>query len=518
MHITAAYIITFISSFCMLVIEIVAGRILAPFVGVSLYTWTSIIGVVLAGISLGAFAGGKLADRYPDTKTLGWLLLSSGIATLSIAPVTDLVASYSFQTSLMMRIVIVTTLTFFIPSFIIGMISPVVVKLTLRNVETAGNVVGRIYAVSTLGSIIGTFTAGFFLISFMGTRNIIMTMGGILMITAIGSGFLFRSKKPALATYFFPVFLLWAIYGYAFKPPITSDTVLYKESDYYTIKVKNTTSADGRTPLRSLVLDNLIHSYVSTSDPLHIEYRYEKVYSDVLTWRFGKDAPFKSLTIGAGGYTFPRYMEVYYPNASLDVVEIDPEVTKISYEHLGLPKTTRIRSFNEDGRWFVMNNKEKYDVIFFDAYNDLSIPYHLTTREFAQMVKERMNPNGVVMTNIIDNFQSGSFLPSYLKTLREVFGEKNVHLIAISPAFEKIRISTFVVLATNGNSNIHDFAAFMKKSRGEDADSAVVPEEIVNRLLERNYSVVLTDDYAPVDNLIAPVFELRFGYNKREQS
>ena len=518
MHIITAYIITFIASFCMLVIEIVAGRILAPFVGVSLYTWTSIIGVVLAGISIGAFFGGKLADRYPDTKTLGWLLLISGIATLSIAPVTDLVAAYSFQTSLMMRIVIVTTLTFFIPSFIIGMISPVVVKLTLKNVETAGNVVGRIYAISTLGSIIGTFTAGFFLISLMGTRHIIMTMGGILIVTAIGSGFLFRSKKPALATFFFPIFFLWAIYGYAFKPPITSDTVLYKESDYYTIKVKNTTSADGKTPLRSLVLDNLIHSYVNTTDPLHIEYRYEKVYSDVLTWRFGKDAAFNSLTIGAGGYTFPRYMEVFYPNAHLDVVEIDPEVTRVSYEYLGLPNTTRIRTFNEDGRWFVMNSRDRYDVVFFDAYNDLSIPYHLTTKEFARMVKERMNPNGVVLTNIIDNFQSGSFLPSYLRTLREVFGEKNVHLIAISPVFEKIRISTFVVLATNGNLDINDFAAFMKKSRGEDADSAVVPEEIVNRLLERNYSVVLTDDYAPVDNLIAPVFELRFGYNKREQS
>ena len=518
MNIASAYIITFISSFCMLVIEIVAGRILAPFVGVSLYTWTSIIGVVLAGISIGAFFGGRLADAYPDKKTLGWLLLISGIATLSIAPVTDLVAGYGFKTSLMMRIVIVTTLTFFIPSFIIGMISPVVVKLTLKNIETAGNVVGRIYAVSTFGSIIGTFTAGFFLISFMGTRNIILMIGGMLIVTAIGSGYLFTSKKPALAAFFFPVFFLYAIYGHAFKAPITLDTVLYKESDYYTIKVKNATSTDGKTALRTLVLDNLIHSYVNTLDPLHVEYRYEKIYSDILTWKFGKESAFRSLTIGAGGYTFPRYMEVSYPKAQLDVVEIDPEVTRISYEYLGLPSTTRIRTFNEDGRWHVMNSREKYDVVFFDAYNDLSIPYHLTTKEFTQMIKDRMNPDGVVMTNIIDNFQSGSFLPSYIKTLREVFGRGNVHLIAISPEFEKIRISTFVVLAANGTLDIDDFAAFMKKSQGDDANSAVVPEEIVNRLLERNYSVVLTDDYAPVDNLIAPVFELRFGYNKREQS
>jgi len=515
MNIIMAYIITFISSFCMLVIEIVAGRILAPFVGVSLYTWTSIIGVVLAGISIGAFFGGALADKYPFPKTLGWLLLLSGMATLSIAPVTNLVAAHSFKTSLMVRIVTVTALTFFMPSFVLGTISPVVVKLALKNVETAGNVVGRIYAVSTLGSIIGTFTAGFFLISFMGTRNIILAMGGMLIATALGSGFLFRSKKPALATMFFPAFFLWAISGHAFRPSLTPGTVFYKESDYYTIKVKDARSSDGITPLKSLVLDNLVHSYVNTADPLHIEYRYEKVYSDILTWRFGKDAAFHSLTIGAGGYTFPRYMEVFYPNARIDVVEIDPEVTKTSYEHLGLPQTTRIRSYNEDGRWFVMNCRDRYDVVFFDAYNDLSIPYHLTTKEFAQMVRERMNPNGIVMTNIIDNFQQGSFLPSYIRTLRDVFGEKNVYLIAISPAFEKIRISTFVVLATNGTMDINDFTAFMKIHQGDDANSAVVPEEIVNRLLEKNYSVILTDDFAPVDNLIAPVFELRFGYNKR---
>ena len=517
MDIRAAYCITFIASFCMLVIEVVAGRILAPFVGVSLYTWTSIIGVVLAGISIGAFLGGKTADSRPDTRTLGWLLLASGIATLSIAPVTALVASYGFKTSLMVRIVIVTTLTFFVPSLILGMISPVVVKLALKNVETAGNVVGRIYAVSTLGSIIGTFTAGFYLISRFGTRNIIMGTGAALIMTALGSGFLFRSKKPALATMLFPVFLLWALHGYAFKPPLTPDTIYYTESDYYTIKVKNSTGADSRTPLRSLVLDNLIHSYVNTDNPLHVEYRYEKVYADVLTWRFGRDAAFRSLTIGAGGYTFPRFMEVFYPQAQLDVVEIDPEVTRISYEHLGLPRSTRIRSFNEDGRWFVMNSTARYDVVFFDAYNDLSVPYHLTTREFAKMVKDRLNPGGIVMTNIIDNFQGGSFLPSYLKTLREVFGKDNVHLIAISPVFEKIRISTFVVLASTGSINISDFAAFMKKSRGEEADSAVVPEAIVEGLLDRNYSVVLTDDYAPVDNLIAPVFEARFGYNRRNR-
>ena len=116
MSLFIAYIVAFTASFCTLVIEIVAGRILAPFVGVSLYTWTSIIGVVLAGISIGAYIGGKLADRFPERRTLGWLLMLSGIAALSCSPLTNLIASYSFSLSLMWRILFVTTLIFFVPS------------------------------------------------------------------------------------------------------------------------------------------------------------------------------------------------------------------------------------------------------------------------------------------------------------------------------------------------------------------------------------------------------------------
>jgi len=520
MNIVTAYIISFVSSFCILVIEIVAGRILAPFVGVSLYTWTSIIGVVLTGISIGAYLGGKLADRFPGRKTLGWLLLVSGIATLLISPVTNLAAGYHFPTTLMLRILIVTAITFFFPSCILGMISPVVVKLAVQNLDKVGNVVGKIYAVSTLGSIIGTFAAGFLLISWMGTRHIILTMGCILILTAISLGSLFRTRKPAIAFLMVPSFLLMGLYDLAFKPQLTADTYYYKESDYYTLKLKKAMSKDGKTPLKALILDNLVHSYVNIENPLHIEYQYEKIYAEILKWRFEKDAPFRSLTIGGGGYTFPRYMEAYYPDAYLDVVEIDPEVTKIVYEHLGLPGNTRIHSYNEDGRLFVMNCQarcDKYDVIFADAYNDLSIPYHLTTKEFAQQIKNIMNPGGILLTNIIDNFQKGSFLPSYIKTLREVFGDRNVHLISISPQFEKIGISTFIVLAGNDELRIKDFESHLKNTAEGEITSAVLPENILDSFMSKNYSVVLRDDYAPVDNLIAPVFEERFGCSRRNR-
>lgn len=516
MSLITAYIITFIASFCTLVIEIIAGRILAPFVGVSLYTWTSIIGVILAGISIGAYLGGKLADRFPGRKTLGWLLLLSGLAALSIPPLTNLVASYSFPVPLMWRILIVTTVIFFLPGCLLGMISPVVVKLALQNLERVGGIVGKIYAFSTLGAIIGTFMAGFFLISYMGTRNIILLMGVILILTAVFSNSLFRIKPrskygAAIASLLFFPILLWGIYESAFKLPLDPDTYLYKESDYYTIKLNKSLSSDGKTTLETLVLDNLIHSYVSLKNPLHLEYEYLRVYAEVLRWRFKKDEAFSTLTIGGGGYTFPMYMEAFYLDAEIDVVEIDPEVTRVVYKYLGLSPNTRIRSYNTDGRWFAMNCKKKYDVIFIDAYNDLSIPYHLTTKEFAGELKSLMKPDGILLTNIIDNFQKGAFLPSYIRTLREVFGDR-VHLISVSPDFENTGISTFIVLA--GNIDIRDFKAFIENNIGGNAASAVVPEDLLNELISKRYSVVLTDGYAPVDNLIAPVFEERFGYRR----
>lgn len=505
----------FIASFCSLVIEMVAGRILAPFVGVSIYTWTSIIGVILAGISIGAYIGGKLVDRFPVRKTLGWLLLLSGIASLSIIPLTNMVAAYRFNVPLMIRIFVVTAIIFFVPGCILGTISPVVVRLTLKNIDKAGNVIGKIYAFSTLGAIIGTFATGFVLISWMGTRTIILTMGIILILASVFLGALFTSRKAAAIFIVIACPCLVGIYHFTYKIPLTKQTYLYRESDYYTIKLIKTTSSDRTTPLEAMVLDNLIHSYVALDNPLHIEYEYERIYADVLRWKFQKGQKFKSLTIGGGGYTFPRYMEASYQNAEIDVVEIDPEVTRIVYKHLGLSAHTRIRSYNTDGRWFVMNCSDKYDLIFTDAYNDLSIPYHLTTKEFAEQLKAILSPGGIIMSNIIDNFQKGAFLPSYIRTLKEVFGARNVFLLSVRPDFNNTRISTFIVVAAKGNFDINDFDTHVKSRVDGHATSVVIPESLLEEFLTKRYSITIRDDYAPVDNLIAPIFEERFGYNRK---
>jgi len=541
-----ANIVVFVASFCMLVIEIVAGRIMAPFVGVSLYTWTSIIGVVLAGISIGAYLGGLIADRFPRPSTLGWLLFVSGLGAFSISPLTNLVGEAQFQTSLMVRILLITTMVFFVPSCLLGMISPVVVKLTLKNLAKTGNVVGKIYAFSTLGSILGTFATGFFLISWMGTRNILMTVGAILIICApIFGEFFIRSRTfkffICLLFLFFvivfplavwvgyaaihpdrislptsPVGAMKTLYGLAFEFPIDEETYFLKESDYYTIKLKRDENRTGGASLEALVLDHLVHSYTDLNDPFHLEYEYIRIYEEFVRWQAEKRKSFKALFIGGGGYTFPRFIEAKYPKAGIDVVEIDPEVTRVVHQYLGVAKDTRIRSFNEDGRWFVMNCKEKgsYDFIFGDAFNDLSIPYHLTTKEFVMQLKDLLKPDGLLLANVIDSFKVGQFMPSYIRTLEEVFGKGNAYLITLISDYDHIGISTFVVVASSQRLNMEDFVRAAKGKDGKEMTSHVTPQDRLQQYLSERYSVILTDDYVPVDNLIAPIFEERFGYQR----
>ena len=510
MQVVKANVVVFIASFCTLVIEVVAGRILAPHVGVSLFTWTSIIGVVLAGISLGAYLGGRIADRYPRSSTLGWLLFLSGLGAFTIPPLTHLFGGASFSTSLMIRILLVTTIIFFVPSCLLGMISPVVVKLTLISLQKTGNVVGKIYAFSTVGSILGTFATGFFLISWLGTRNILFAVGGILVLSAPIFGGRFMRIRNLVFFLLILIPLLWAFYGSAFKPPLDEETLLFKESNYYTIQLRKTA---GDSQVVTLILDNLTHSCSDLRDPYALVYRYVRVYEEVLRWQGSKRNDFRALFVGGGGYTFPRFMEAKFPKAEIDVVEIDPEVTRVSLTYLGVPKTTRIRTFNTDGRWFIMNREERehYDFIFMDAFNDLSVPYHLTTLEFSLHLKRLLKPDGLLLANVIDSFSKGAFLPSYTRTLEEVFGPGKVHLITLSQSGEYIGVSNSVVVASPRALDMDDFVKTVKAPGGGEMLSHVMTQGRLRQYLGERFSVILTDDYVPVDNLIAPIFEETYG-------
>jgi spermidine synthase len=163
-----------------------------------------------------------------------------------------------------------------------------------------------------------------------------------------------------------------------------------------------------------------------------------------------------------------------------------------------------------------MNCKDKgsYDFIFGDAFNDLSIPYHLTTREFAVQLKRLLKPDGLLLANVIDSFKKGAFMPSYIRTLAEVFGKGNVHLLTLGSDYDHKGISTCVVVASPKRLDMDDFVKVVKGNREKEMTSHVMPQDQLQKYLKERISVILTDDYVPVDNLIAPIFEERFGYQK----
>ena len=505
--------VVFIASFCTLVIELVAGRILAPYVGVSLYTWTSIIGVVLAGISGGAWAGGWLADRRPVASTLGWLLLASGIAAILIAPATTLFASddgllttAGIAMTLLRRVVILSFLLFFVPSFLLGMISPVAVKLAVRDLATTGSVVGKIYALSTLGSIAGTFVTGFYLVARFGTRATVVGVGVVLIASALTFGGLLRGVGRVVAMVMLAAGCLYAGTRTTDAPPPYRNPELpgpktgivhTEESQYYTIAVERTVRGDNGAPLHALHLDHLVHSYADLADPSYLEYGYLELFLDVVEWTARKGSRFRVLFIGGGGYTLPRLLEREYPQAQIDVVEIDPAVTGVAQRYFGLQRNTRIRTFHEDARWFALRAHERYDAIFIDAFNDLSVPYHLTTREHTLQLQRLLAPDGTLAVNLIDDFGKGRFLASYAKTLQSVFGASNVAVVMEEAADMESDRSTFVVLASSWAVRA-------------DGDTHVLTGQPLRTYLARRNAMILTDDHAPVDNMLAPLFVTRF--------
>jgi len=498
--------LVFISSACVLVIELIAGRIMAPYVGVSLYTWTSIIGIVLAGMSIGNYLGGLVADRYASPRTLGVVFIAGSISCLLILVITDFVIGQTFRLSLLPRIVVYTTAIFLLPSLVLGMVSPLVVKLALADLQRTGNTVGTIYAFSTAGSIVGTFLTGFWLISWLGTRNIVWIVAGVLVVTGMAVGQFHRSKGagrvatglvvPVLALMTFALVRAgWNAGKYRAPCEI--------ESNYYCIQI-NETYEDGR-PARALMLDRLIHSFVVLDDPTALGYGYEQAYADLTRMHLSGRPDIDTLFIGGGGYSFPRYIEATYPGAAVDVIEIDPAVTRVAHNQLGLGDKTRIRSFNEDARTFLIewSDPRQYDVVFGDAFNDLSIPYHLTTVEFNRIVEKRMKPDGIYLVNVIDKFEGGEFLKAYANGLRAVF--PHVYIFGRGSEFLPFDRNTYVLMASRQPLNRTAFDAITTAKSVVERTTAL-DEDKLNAYLKSGRALTLTDDFAPVDQLLARLF------------
>ena len=496
------YVIVFTASACTLILEIVAGRILAPVIGVSLYTWTSIIGVVLAGISAGNYIGGLLADKYPSRKTLGIILLVSGVFTVIILPLISVAGEAVGQMPLLPRIVTLTAVLFLPVSVILGMVTPIVIKLQLQELSRTGDIVGRFYAISTAGSILGVFLTGFVLIQWIGTRPIVLAVAIVLFAMALLFGDLWKIRYKVLAA--LPVVVaVAAIYLSVNYEWFDSDCE--EESNYFCIKVRER-EIQGRT-VRTLTLDQLLHSYVAKADPTFLVYGYEKITADFVALQDYRKGEPKVLFIGGGGYTMPRLIEHHYADWDVEVIEIDPVVTRIAHEYLWLPLNTSIISYHEDARMKARKlGIGQYDMVVGDAFNDFSVPYQLTTHEFNQQVKELLNPDGIYIVNIVDNIEIGQFLRSYVNTMQHTFDY--VYVLRDDDLWDKDERSnvTYVVVGSSQPITLNDLVEANRAVGWHDPITRFMPEELFYRWFNRMEPVMLTDNYVPVDQMLAPVF------------
>jgi len=511
----------FIGSACIMIIELVAGRIISRYLGQSLYTWTSVIGIVLAGISLGNYVGGRIADRFEPKKTLSVLFFLSSFFCLLVPLLNHGVGQWSWlwERTWPTRIITHVFLTFILPSTMLGTISPVVAKMALSKSTKTGRTLGDVYAWGAIGSIVGTFLAGFYLIALLGTLAIIITVAAVLAMIGLLYG-----THSWLAYLWTGVCLLAVFFTFGSGDAVASigrkfyfreaenPNIIYRdESQYSYIAVKeNPDNPDER----GLYLDKLEHSIIDIKKPDELKYGYTWIYDGVVNRFSGTDKPVTALILGGGGYAFPQYLEMTRPGSRIEVVEIDPAVTKAAFAACGLRRDTKIKTLNMDARNYVADmvrekkegkNIPEFDYIFGDSVNDFSVPYQLTTREFMEDIDNLLAPDGKYLLNLIEIFDSGKFLGAVVNTCKEVF--PYVYVFSTSGTLNAR--NTFVVVCLKSEANMTDVIGLIRTKHP--FEGQLIGGELLDQLKERSGGLVLTDDYAPVENLLTPVVRQNHG-------
>lgn len=502
---THARAIVFATSFCMMVIELVASRVIAPHLGVSIYTWTSVIGTILAGMTVGNYVGGLWADRGNSRARLGTCIALSGAVALFITFLAPLLGNTLAGSSFILweSTLIFSIVLFFPAAFLLATVSPQVMRFQVKSVEGAGRAIGSISAWAALGSIFGTFLTGFLLISYFGTRILLMLVA--LFLLGLGA---MIGREAKIWKHRASGLVALLILGDLVTPGACK-----METNYYCIRVTEKVQTTGNAFV--LKLDHLVHSYVYPAEPDLLGYGYEKVYANLIAMNEpDTNAAFKTLFIGGGGYTLPRYLERFYPNADVTVSEIDPGVTVANHRFMELSDQTRIKSVDMDARMYLqdVDREKKFDLVFGDAFNDFSVPYHLTTEEFHRLLKARMTPNGVYALNIIDDPRHGRFLAAMVRTLRSVW--KNVYIGPQARQLENHR-STFVLIASDAPIDRSAWDAtspphgpgYDRQADTENPDATyLLTIAQVEDFLRTHPTPKLTDDFVPTDVYLAPVF------------
>lgn len=495
-----ASLIVFATSAAVLVLEILAGRLLAPYVGVTLETFTAIIGVVLGAIAVGTWLGGILADRASPARLLPPCLVLGGATAIASVPIVRALGSAAVGTDAG-TVVLLTALGFFLPAAVLSAASPLVVKIQLDDLDRTGHVVGRLSAIGTAGALVGVFVTGFVLVAAFPTTPVVIAVGVMLVAGGLVlAGYLARDRRSGVpvppAHRMLSVSVLAAVA--ASVVAATWSGPCGTETAYFCARVEADPDRSGG---RTLWLDTLRHSYVDLEDPTHLEFGYVAVFGDVVDVVAEREGSVPNvLHIGGGGFTLPRYVEAVHPGSVNVVLELDAELVTLAEEQLGLDPSPDMRIIAGDARTGLRTVRVDspdlgFEVVVGDAFGGLAVPWHLTTREFVAEIAEVLGPDGVYGINVIDQ-PPLRFLRAQIATVAEVFD--HVALVGPPDRLRGERGGNMVVLASDSPLPTDALGA---RLIARDAEERILvgADEIAAFAGD---AMVLTDEHAPVDQLL----------------
>ncbi|MEO8744577.1 MAG: fused MFS/spermidine synthase [Candidatus Dormiibacterota bacterium] len=494
--------LVFVSGMASLAAEFGASRLLAPYFGTSLYVWGVLIGLILIYLSAGYVIGGRIADRHPRDELLyqltAWAGLWIGLIPLVSYPI--LLASQQgfkdLSAGLVAGTLLAVVLLFAVPVVLLGCVSPFAIRLLLKNVETGGNTAGRVYALSTAGSILGTFLPVFWFIPTFGTRPTLEGFGLALVMMSVAG---LWPRRRLYALFGVAVILAWALLPAGIKPPEVGTLVYEKESGYNYIQVVQ----DGTRTYLILNEGQAIHSvYDSSSNLTHGYWDYLLVADAFRPAQATAPTPRSIAFLGlAAGTAARQYRLAFGDQVDITGVEIDPEILAAGHRYFRLADA-HAHEVIADARYWLDTQAGHYDVVVLDAYRQPYIPFHLTTKEFFQQVKAHLNPGGSVAVNVGRTATDYRLVDALASTMAAVF--PTVMLV------DDPNYTNTIVYASTEPITLDDV------THNLDLVSAPLAIDAAQSMLQQGklrvspyHGQVYTDDLAPIEQLID---EIIFSY------
>ncbi len=406
-----AAMLVFVAAGAVLMLEILAVRLLAPYVGLTLETTTSIIGAALAGIALGAAVGGYFADRVDTRLLIVGLLIGGGALTLLTVPVIHWLGPGARGDGNLAALGI-TVIALVPAAAALSAVSPAVAHLQLHDLRASGTVVGRLSAWGTAGALVGTFGTGFVIVPLMPVNTAILLIGAVLVLAGLGLGAASPLLSPAPVA---GVVVLALALG---ALTATSDSPCLRESGYHCLSLK---TDPARASGYELLLDDVRNSYVDLEDPTYLEYSYTRWIAEAIDAESRPREPLDVVFVGGGAFTLPRWLLATHPGSSAEVLEVDPDVVDLDRERLGLRTSSDLRATVGDARVTMLDvPDDSADVVVGDAFSGYTVPWHLTTAEWVGEIERVLKPGGFYAVNLID-LEPLDFLKAEVATLLDSF-------------------------------------------------------------------------------------------------